>query len=171
MPATYEPIATTTISSATPSYTFSSIPATYTDLKLVTNIRCDRGGYTAELYVQINGNTGANYSDIGLFGNGTSATSARNTGGTFIIASNIAADLSDANLFTFTMIDFFSYAGSTFKTILASSGAQTRLAENYTQRVVGLFRNTAAINSITLKTGGTNILAGTVISLYGIKAA
>jgi hypothetical protein len=69
------------------------------------------------------------------------------------------------------MIDFFSYRSSTFKTILASSGAQTRSTENYTRRVVGLFRNTAAITSITLSTSGSNIMAGTVISLYGIKAA
>ena len=171
MPATYEPIATTTISSATASYTFSSIPATYTDLKLVTNIRSDRGGYSAELQIQINGNTGANYSHTGLFGDGTSATSSRIASGTYITASSIAGDLSDANLFTLTMIDFFSYSGSTNKTILASSGSQPRLSENYSQRVVGLFRSTAAITSITLSTNGTNIMAGTVISLYGIKAA
>jgi hypothetical protein len=35
MPATYEPIATTTLGTAAAFITFSSIPATYTDLRLV----------------------------------------------------------------------------------------------------------------------------------------
>ena len=35
MPATYEPIATTTLGSAAASITFSSIAGTYTDLRLV----------------------------------------------------------------------------------------------------------------------------------------
>jgi hypothetical protein len=171
MPATYEPIATTTISSATPSYTFSSIPATYTDLKLVTNMRSDRGGYSAELFIRMNGITTTSYSNVSLRGDGTTATSGFVANETSISGINIGADLADSNLFTLTMIDFFSYAGSTFKTILASGGSQPRLSENYTRRVVGCFRSTAAITSITLSTSGSNIMAGTVISLYGIKAA
>ena len=42
MPATYEPIATTTLGSAATNITFSSIPATYTDLRLVLVARSDR---------------------------------------------------------------------------------------------------------------------------------
>ena len=41
MPATYEPIATTTLGSAQATVTFSSIPGTYTDLVLITNSRSD----------------------------------------------------------------------------------------------------------------------------------
>jgi hypothetical protein len=171
MAVTYEPIATTTISSATPSYTFSSIPATYTDLKLITTIRSDRGGYSAELFIQMNGITTSSYSNLSLRGDGTTATSNFIANETSISGTNICADLADSNLFTLAIIDFFSYAGSTNKTIFATSGSQPRSIENYSRAVVGLFRSTAAITSITLSTSGTNIMAGTVISLYGIKAA
>jgi hypothetical protein len=39
MATTYEPIATTTLGTAAAFITFSSIPATYTDLRLVVNVQ------------------------------------------------------------------------------------------------------------------------------------
>jgi len=59
--ATYEPIATTTVSgSSTSTVTFSSISGTYTDLVIIGNL----GSQTTNAfpYLQFNGDTGSNYS-------------------------------------------------------------------------------------------------------------
>jgi len=74
MPATYEPIATTTLTGGT-SYTFTSIPATYTDLVLVVNAATASG--SSNLAMQFNADTGSNYSFTRIFGNGSSASSSR----------------------------------------------------------------------------------------------
>ena len=76
MPATYEPIATTTLASAQSSITFNSFSG-YTDLVLVSNWASANS--TAFLNIQFNGDTGNNYSETEIRGDGTSASSARTT--------------------------------------------------------------------------------------------
>ncbi len=83
MTSTYEKIATTTLGSAALSVTFSSISASYTDLVLIVD------GSTASasgLALQFNGDTGNNYSDTYIYGDGSSAASGRNSNvsGTYI---------------------------------------------------------------------------------------
>jgi hypothetical protein len=57
MAKTYEPIATTTLSSAQSSVTFSSISGSYTDLVLVSNV--SGSGGNANLRVTLNSDTGS----------------------------------------------------------------------------------------------------------------
>ena len=77
MPATYDKIATYTLPSATSSYTFTSIPSTYTDLVLVVSARMTGGGGASAIQLQFNGDTGSNYSITTLNGDGSSATSSK----------------------------------------------------------------------------------------------
>ena len=58
--ATYYPIATTTLSSATNSVSFSSISGSYTDIVIVFNGAASTSGVTCN--VQFNSDTGTNYS-------------------------------------------------------------------------------------------------------------
>jgi hypothetical protein len=164
MPATYEPIATTTLGSATSSVTFSGISGTYTDIKVVINAAVTSSA--DNVCFRYNGDTGSNYSRTGLAGTGTSALSARSLNATFneidyygyleTVPSFIAADI-------------MNYSNSTtYKTVLGRSSN----AGNGTGATAGLWRNTNAITSITIFTkGGINFAIGSVFTLYGIKAA
>ena len=71
---TYTPIATTTLGSAASSYTFSSIPGTYTDLVLVVSGKYSTGTTgTTTVQIQVGNtslDTGANYSIVYLNGSG-----------------------------------------------------------------------------------------------------
>jgi hypothetical protein len=58
MATTYEPIATTTLGTAAASITFSSIPATYTDLRLV--VMCKLLAHQLLMF-RFNSDTGSNY--------------------------------------------------------------------------------------------------------------
>lgn len=171
MALTYEPIATTTLGSAAATITFSSIPATYTDLRLVvtsylvyTSSDQDRVG------IQFNSDTSTNYSRTEIRGNGSSAVSARDTSATSIGFGYVPIS-NTSNYWGIATADIFSYAGSTYKTLLGT-GTADRNGAGVVSNTVGLWRSTSAINSINLlNANGFNFIAGTTATLYGIKNA
>lgn len=159
MPSTYEPIATTTLSGSTSEVTFTSIPATFTDLRLVFV------GTSASqaLAIQFNGDTSTNYSRTIISGDGTSASSPRNTS----LDRLIIASLNSTPLLT--SLDIFSYAGSTNKTGLINE-SRDQNGSGLVLRAVGLWRSTSAITSLRLYGYSGSNITGTA-TLYGIKNA
>jgi hypothetical protein len=159
--STYTPIATTTLGSNAASYTFNSIPSTYTDLIIVVYGTATGSGSNA--YVQYNGDTGSNYSNIYVYGSGTSAISGTNT-------SQTQANFGYVNATYGTSIcQIQNYANTTtYKTYLARwNNTDVLVAAS-----VSLWRSTAAITSILVGCGsGNSFITGTSITLYGIKAA
>ena len=162
MPATYEPIATNTLGTAVSTVTFSSIPATYTDLVFVFNGTGASATYSG---VRLNGDTGNNYSYIYIAGNGTSALSSRASNSPEIYTSTgNTVTTTQSN----TIVHIQNYANTnTFKTVLIRNSSSTVEANI----VSGVWRNTAAVTSFTFKTPGVNFAVGSVFTLYGIKAA
>lgn len=74
MANTYTLISSNTLTSSAASVTFSSIPATYTDLVLRISSRTDAAGATATVAAQFNGDTtSANYSETNLNSDGATA--------------------------------------------------------------------------------------------------
>lgn len=172
MAVTYDPIATTTLGSAASSITFSSIPSTYTDLRLVVFARSDAAATNRRLQLNFNNDSGTNYSYTYLDGDGASASSANATSGTTIdLPSSTFGASATANLFSFSTFDVFSYAGSTYKTLLMTN-ATDRNGGGNVDVLVGLWRSTSAINRIDLTVStGANFVANTSATLYGIKSA
>ena len=161
--STYTPIATTTLGSAASSYTFSSIPGTYTDLVLILSTKTSSSG--AGVSVRFNGDTGSNYSWTEISGNGSAASSARGTNTTSIFncGSTSTAD------FQAGIMSFNNYSNTTtYKTVL-SRGQDT--TNGYVQSHVGTWRSTAAINSVTVLANSGNLTTGCTFTLYGIAAA
>lgn len=169
MALTYEPIATTTLTSNQNTITFSSIPGTYTDLRMVAFLKLVGGpaGGVANEYFRFNGDTGTNYSRTRLIGDGSSATSTNTNNSSSALQTFTPA----AGGVGLTVVDIFSYTGSTFKTLLWTDSADTNSSTSYIVRTVGLWRSTSAITSITWENAGDTYAAGTQITLYGIKAA
>jgi hypothetical protein len=165
MPVTYEPIATTTLGSATKNITFSSIPSTYTDLRvvLVGTIQ------TAADYIEItfNGST-TGYSWTRISGDGSTAASGRITSNTKWVPNLPLGGSTTIPMLITT--DIFSYAGSTNKTGLMETSADLN-GSGVVIRSVGLWQNTSAITSIKLEVQTYNFNAGTTATLYGIKNA
>ncbi len=163
MAITYEPIASTTLGSASADITFSSIASNWTDLRVVL---VNTGG-TAGCRLQFNSDTATNYSNTSLIGTGSSAASASATSSDRISLEYWGMNASIPSMYT---ADIFSYAGSTFKTVLG------RASEDYngsgsTSVRVGLWRSTSAITTIRLFTVGTAFQSGTTATLYGILKA
>jgi hypothetical protein len=156
MPSTYEPIAT---SSSTTGVTFSSIASTYTDLKVVV-YQPNAGSNVNGATLRLNGDTGNNYSSIAYIGNGstTAAYSYNN-------ADRIYGYVSSTSSAQIIWFDIMSYSNTTTNKVVLNY-----VADGYIQQNVGVWRSTAAVNSVTLLFGGTTA-SGTITTLYGIKAA
>lgn len=167
MPATYEPIATTTLGSAAASITFSSITSAYTDLRIVLVGLLDTGTFSY-VSLRLNGDTGTNYSTTYIQGTGSVAQTNRYTSQTSIFfTGNLSLSTTIPILYE---IDLFSYANSTNKTIL-SRGSGDKNGSGIVDRAVGLWRNTATVNSLTLLSSANNFATGTTATLYGILKA
>jgi hypothetical protein len=163
--STYTPIATNTLASNTVSYTFSSIPATYTDLVLVvSNLTTTVAGQS--IYMEFNGDNSAVYSETWLNGDGTSATSVRRTADTKAFMGGYGSGTS-TTIGCMATAHIMNYSNTTTnKTALARYSLTT--VESNT--LVNLWRSNAAINAIKVYTGGTMAI-GTTFTLYGIAAA
>ena len=161
MPATYEPIATQSLGTAQASVTFSSIPATYTDLVLVFNGTAASAQF---MELRFNGDTATNYSATRLLGNGSVTLSDRTSTQDVMFVGNLHTAQ------TTNILQIMNYANTTtFKTVLCRSnqaGAQVSAR-------VGLWRKTPeAITTIFVRPGGgANFSIGCEFTLYGIKAA
>lgn len=158
--ATYEPIATYTAPSAQASYTFSSIPSTYTDLVVVVNGASASG--TGAMWLQFNNNTGTNYSDTFLQGNGSTATSVRDTS---VAALYFGYHSTNQSVW---IANLQSYANTAiYKTALARSSG----ASDYAAAAVGLWRLASAIDTVKVSNTSGSFATNTTFTLYGIRAA
>ena len=160
---TYVALATQTLGSAAASVTFSSIPATYTDLVLIASVQASTSAQG--LTMQVNGDTSSLYSNTGLRGNGSVVASFRQSNNNNFLLSNLAEPPTSGS-FGLYIANFQNYSNTTtYKTVTGRTGHS-----NYdTEASVGLWRSTAAINTIQVY-GFTNIL-GSTFSLYGILKA
>jgi len=161
--STYTPIATLT-SSGGSAYGFTSIPSTYTDLVFVFNGVANAGSQTINM--TFNSDTGSNYSWTWIQGDGSSATSTRGSNDNRIVAGQTGSSTSNfENMF---IVNLQNYSNTTtYKTVLNRSASASR----NTLAIVGLWRNTAAITSISVTPGGNNFASGSTFTLFGIAAA
>ena len=165
---TYVAIASTTLTSTANSITFSSIPATYTDLVIVGVGQ----GYTSPSYGQLqlflNGDTSTNYSQTRVQEFAGSASSNRQTSWANGFPTSWL-DWGTANQNVgMSILNVMNYANTTtYKTVLSrgfTPGFKTELS-------VLLWRSTAAITTINVAVNDTPMNVTTVFSLYGITAA
>lgn len=159
----FSTVATYTVPSATASYTFSSIPSTYTDLILV----CDNlvENVNQQGYIRFNSDSGANYSRTAMYGTGSVGASFRQTGQT-----GIGVGMSGNTGGQVITMDIMGYAStSRYKYLLDREGN----ASGSVVKQIGLWASTSAISSITIASfdGSSSIQSGAKFTLYGITAA
>jgi hypothetical protein len=164
MTATYDKIAAYTVPSAASSYTFSSIPSTYTDLVIIGNTIIS-SGTGAEFSLRFNSDTGGNYSNTYLLGTGSSAASGRGTNFTYADCGFLSANSGNPNT---RIVNVMNYSNTTTNKTIISRGS----SDNGGQVIAyaNLWRNTSAINSVTIFTQTGNYATGTTFAIYGIKA-
>jgi len=172
MPITYEPIATTTLSSSSALVQFANLPQTYTDIIAVVEGQNTNATTAMSNQCSLNGDVttpGGNYSSTILSTAGSTPTSSRGVGNNGLNIGTFARDSRSV-----AIINYMNYSQSnTYKTVITKAFTLTGPVTDL-QVIVALWRNTAAITQINFKQaiGESGLYdVGTTFTLYGVKAA
>lgn len=155
--STFIPLATTTLSSAASSVTFSSIPATYRDLVLVASFQTS---VDANLLVRFNSDSGSNYSLVRMWGTGSSTASDSRTQ----TYADMEAGTTNTQIST-TIMQFMDYSATDKHKIMLYRSNQNLVAAGANR-----WANTSAINNISIATNSGTFNVGTSFSMFGIEA-
>jgi hypothetical protein len=170
VPGTYELIQTFTVSgTAVTDISFTSLGAyasTYKHLQLRIVGRSTRAAADDAMFIQLNGDTGANYAWHRLLGNGSTASSTGLTGIAVPHLGVIPANSATANLFGGVVADLIDPYSTTKNTTIRSLAG---FAISWIALHSVLHLNTSAITSIRLFNLGGNMQVGSRFSLYGIR--
>jgi len=169
MAVTYKLIQTITVGSGgAANIEFTSIPQTYTDLKIVLSGRTNAtdGSAGQWAYVNFNGATTSNSTRV-LYGAGTSSGSTTASSPTpyaaYVNPSNFTS-----SVFSNTEVYIPNYTSANNKSYSVDSVTETNASVAYSNLTAGLWSSTAAIISIQLTPAGGSFVEYSSASLYGI---
>jgi len=168
----FDSIQTVTVGSGGSStVTFSSIPATYTHLQIRAISKDSRVIANSSLNMRFNGDTGSNYSEHGVTADLTYGVSSYGVANSSSLGIGNTSGNVNANVYGVQIIDILDYANTNkFKTVRILGGhEQFGNGPSYIGLFSGAWRNTSAINSITIIPLVANILQHSTFALYGIK--
>jgi len=169
MANTYTKIALVSVGAGGSStISFSSIPATYTDLVVKLSVRTNRANVGDDFAINFNGSA-ASFSGKQLAGSGSVAFSQNAIGsGTGIAIVDGGNDTAS----TFSNLEVYipNYAGSTNKSLSVDGVEENNAAAAYSMLSANLWSNTAAITSISFASlNSATIQQYSTATLYGIK--
>lgn len=163
---TYTPIASTTLSSTQASVVFSNLNTTAAgmrDLILVVDALLADG--TANVYTnyRFNADTGANYNNVIMGGDGSTAASTSAASVTSIYGTGSIRTRNTSRFQSTLQVFDFATTDKHKSTLTRSDDAGQR-----TEALAGRWANTAAITSLTVFVSASNFAAGSVFSIYGV---
>ena len=169
MPNTYTLISSQTLVATAASVTFSTIPATYTDLVVRASVRKSTAG-RQDLLLAVNAST-SNGSNTYLQGDGTSATTG-NSSGQYVRANNVVPSTSET-ADTFGNVEFYipSYTVSQNKPIGSFGVGENNATASYISNTASLYSQTTAITSLVFSFSAGSFEIGSSFYLYGISNA
>jgi mannitol-specific phosphotransferase system IIBC component len=148
------------------SIDFTSIPQTYSDLKIVSSSRHTEAAVSNDVLVTINSST-SNFTAKRVYGSGSSAGSDSNAR---VVGVTVGASAT-ASVFGNNEVYFSDYTSANYKSYIADIVGENNATTSYQMFVAGLWSNTSPITSITLTANGGNFVQYSTATLYGIKSS
>jgi hypothetical protein len=170
MANTHQKIQTVTVGSGgAANIEFTSIPATYTDLRIVISGRTTQGNVYGGGALQFNSDTGSNYRWKRLRADGSSAASDQANPATAITNWDMNGASATASVFSNIEIYIPNYRVATQKVVYVDYVGENNATEAHSGMVGGTWTNTSAITSIKIFSAGGNLVQYSSATLYGIK--
>lgn len=153
------------------SITFSSIPATYTDLMVKGVLRCDAAGAVDDLIVRANGLSTSIYNRSAIRDDGATSSPDSPASAATAITLNNALNGNGSTATTFGYVEFYitNYATSNAnKAGYALTGQESATSTKYIGFHGFNITTSSAISSLVFAPTG-NFLTNSSLYLYGIK--
>jgi hypothetical protein len=173
-PGDYESIQTVTLSGTQATISFTSIPSTYKHLQIRATAQGNRATYGDDNFkLVINSDTGSNYSEHWLRGDGSSASTLSGASQTSMKSG--ALGTTTGGTFSGSVIDILDYANtSKYKTVRYLSGIDVNgTIAGYGGSIYlgsGLWMSTSAITRLDFTPlNASNFTQYTKFALYGVK--
>lgn len=152
------------------SITFSSIPQTYSDLKLIVSARGSYIYAQANAYLTFNGSSATNYKEHLFYGNGSSVgTVNATTNGYFNWTVMMSGGGATANTFGNSEVNIYNYTDSKYKHLSADNMTENNGTEGWQGVSASQWAVGNPITSITLTADNGSITQYSSFYLYGIK--
>jgi hypothetical protein len=166
----YDSLATVTLSTTTANVTFAGIPNTYKHLQLRIMAKTDRALDRDPITVKFNSDSGSNYAEHTLSGNGSSASAGGSSSLTSTTIFRATGNSGATNIFGVIVYDLLDYANTNkYKTGRYLGGYDANGAGDIYLGST-LWQSTSAITNIALTPSvGSNFLQYSQFSLYGVK--
>ena len=169
----YESIATVTGNGSASTLSFTSIPSTYSHLQIRGICRDARAVTIDTAYATFNSDTGTNYADHYLQGNGSTVSAGAeisqnpSNSSLFLVAGSSAG----SNMYSVMVMDVLDYASTNkYKTSRILTGSDQN-GSGSIRLFSHLWQSTSAITRIDFTTGTSSAWdSNTTFALYGIKA-
>ena len=175
VPSSFFLISQQVLGSSASTVTFSSIPNTYKSLQIrsiARNTTADT--YVTQMGLNLNSDSGTNYSLHYLYGNGGAVT-AGGYGTSFGYAYISGTQIDNyalANTYGASIIDIVDYTLSKNKTIKYISGVNINNTTDSSNQITlgsSVWLNTSAVTTVSITAAQNSFAAGSTFSLYGVS--
>jgi hypothetical protein len=167
----FDLLETTTLSTSASSVTFSGLGAysDYKHLQVRWVARTNRSDTTDSLIITFNSDTATNYAWHRLIGSGSSVSSSAFTARNQIQLGILPGNNATADTYAAGVTDILDFnSADKNATVRTLSGIAS--SDLFVQLSSGLWIDTAAVTSMELSpSNGTELFAGTRMSIYGVK--
>ena len=165
----YESIETVTVGAGgQASVTFSSILQTYKHLQVRILARGTNASNEIAIVPQINGVTGNNYTQHGIFADGSTVSAAGSINDTAAIQRFPGAS-AGASIFGVAVVDFVDYTNANKKPVMRALGGVDRNGAGAVGFYSTMIQTNGAITQLTFTPNLGNFAQYSSFALYGIK--
>lgn len=170
MAFTFSKLATVAVGAGgSATISFTNIPQNYKDLMVYLSGRSTGADNSRFVRIRFNSNSGSNYTNKRVRGDGSTASSTGETsdtsGYTIMSGGN-----NTASTFGSTSIYIPNYAGTTNKSFSTDAVTENNATAAEAMLFAEIWNNVSAISSITLTPTANNFAQYSTATLYGIRA-
>ena len=161
-------VSTVTVGSGgSSSVEWTNIPQTGKDLFCIYSGRLTGASFVAIL--RLNNNSGANYDERTLYGNGSSVSTGQDTSITSFNPFGVASSGYTASTFGNSQFYISNYTGNSNKSVSFDNTTENNATLSYQQITAGAWKQTAAVTTVTLTPNAGSFAEFSTFSLYIIS--